>query len=185
MGHIVYPPRADRTLTDGGLYEHGEARHGGRVRVALRQVGRALQELIGLVLRAAYLHRFKRGGDDGRVQPRLRPREGEQGAVVRGIDIVYGILIYNGVERVYQRGIVGIGHVLLTDGIDELRVAGHAGRAEEADKLAEFERVVYLKRDLRSGRKDQNVLHLGHARHLLHASPCARRRRSFLNMESR
>ncbi len=94
---------------------------------------------------------------------------------MRGVDIVYPVLVYNGIEAVDERGVIDKRHVLHAVFKHELRVACHACRAEEPHKLAEFERVVYFQRDLRPRRKHQHIFHFTHALPSFAAAPPERR----------
>ena len=182
MRAVVNAPRADRALTHGGLDEHRVARHGVGIGVALRQVCRPREVFIRFVLRPADLHRLLRGGDDGGVQPRPLSCEREERTVVRGIDVIYLIFIYDPIEAVYERGIVDKGDAVHAVFKHELRMARHARRAEKAHELAEFERVVYLQRDLRSRREHQHIFHITHA--LPSFSAPLPRRSSFFTIDS-
>ena len=157
-------PGALGALAHGGFNKDRIARHRVGALIKAGQIVRAREVGIGLVLVPADCHRLLRRGDDRGVQPLPRLAQGQEGAVVGGKDIVHAVVVDDAVHEVHQRRIVRKGKALHAIFEHELGVAGDAGAADEANKLAAAQGRVDLKGDLGPGREHEHRFLIGHLR---------------------
>ena len=152
------------SLSDGGPDEDGVGGHVLHPGIEGGQIVRPGQEGVGSGLVPADAHGLRRRGDQSRVEPVPGLAQGQHRAVVGGIDVVHPVFVDDAVHVVHQRGIVRVGGAFHAGLKDQVRVAGHAGGADEADEFGAAQRRVDLKGDLRSRREHKHRFSFSHFR---------------------
>ena len=95
--------------------------------------------------------------------------QGQAGAVMGGIHIVYAQPVYHPVQALYEAGPVHKGDVLHAGLEHQAPVVRNAPSAVQLHELAVAQSVVYLKGYLRAGGENQNFLYVSRSNSLL---PC-------------